>query len=85
MDNPERCPLTELIKSQCAHCRVPPPLPSFAEAPFDIPGDEEDAVVAIFPAQFEGGRCALCDGYFDCGDMISRTASGEYWCAECTE
>jgi hypothetical protein len=83
MDSEERCELTELIKAQCAHCRTPP-RPRFVEALFDTPGnDDEDAVVAIFTARFDG-RCARCDGFFYSGDWISRTAAGNYWCPECT-
>ena len=77
MGSPERCERTELIKSQCAHCR--PPEPMFLEALFDAP---DDAGTVTFPAGF-AGRCEECDGFFDTGDMICRTADGTYICDEC--
>lgn len=79
MDSPERCPHTELIKTQCAHCRVPPP-PEFVEAPFDAPGDN---IAVTFRARY-AGQCIECDGFFECDDWISRTATGDYVCMECT-
>lgn len=82
MDSPERCGLTELVKDQCAHCR--PPRPEFTEALFDTPREDDDAIVATFPARF-GGRCAECDGFFESGDWISRTGSGDYLCSDCAD
>ena len=80
MDSPERCPRTELIRTQCAHCR--PPQLTFVEALFDPPGDEDDVITATFPAQF-GGRCMQCDGFFESGEWISRTGTGDYMCSDC--
>lgn len=84
MDDTERCK-HELITQHCGYCQTPP-APSFVEALFDEPNDskDDDTAVAIFPARF-AGRCALCDGYFDAGDLITRTAADNYWCSECTE
>lgn len=82
MDSPERCQLTELIKSQCAHCR--PPAPTFTEALFVTSNDDEDAIIATFPARWDG-RCAQCDSFFESGDWVSRTRTGNYLCSECVE
>lgn len=88
MDSPERCERTELIKTQCGHCQ--PARTQFVEvaAPeflgFDMPGGDDDTIVATFPARF-GGRCGRCDGFFDAGDWIARTSSGDYLCPDCTE
>lgn len=82
MDSDERCDLTELITTQCAHCRAPVRHPRFIEALFDTPGDDDDTIVATFPAQYSG-RCADCDSRFSGGDWISRTAGGDYLCSGC--
>lgn len=79
LDSSERCPLTELIKTQCAHCR-PPAAPVFAHALFDSPGDTGPG--PIFAAQY-AGRCGRCDGFFEEHDWICRTGTGDYICEEC--
>lgn len=79
MGGEERC-IHELIRQHCGYCRTPPP-PRFMEALFDTPGDE-DVIPASFPARF-GGLCAQCDDYFEEGDWISRTSSGDYVCLDC--
>lgn len=73
MDSPERCPLTELIRDQCAHCR--PPQPAFVEALFDPPDDHDS------------GRCDVCDQFFGNGegDWTTHAVDGTYLCSECAE
>lgn len=78
MNSPQRCELTELIKTQCAHCR--PRAPRFREPLFDDPFEHD--VVATFVAQYSG-RCEECDGLFEVGDWISRTGTGDYLCRDC--
>lgn len=86
MDSPLRCRQTDLIKTQCGHCR--PPRPQFVEvaAPsflgYDAPGD--DSIVATFTARF-AGRCGHCDEVYGSGDHIARAASGDYLCTDCAE
>lgn len=82
LDSPERCALTELIKTQCAHCRPKPP--PFQPAQFDDPGDDYDAASTTFQAKYSG-RCELCDGLFHVGDWISRTSDGDYICCDCLQ
>jgi hypothetical protein len=79
MGSPERCELTELIKSQCAHCR--PQAPRFREALFDDPFSDDDT--ATFQARYSG-RCEQCDGLFEVGDWIARTGDSDYLCQDCT-
>lgn len=71
MDSSERCPLTELIKSQCAHCRRRPHAPMFMEAP---PPE---------PTPAFGWACAACETPFEEGDEIFRTAHGARLCTDC--
>lgn len=83
MDSDERCFLTELIKTQCAHCRQPS-RPVFAEALFTTPDsdDEDNDVVATFHARYPGW-CAACERAIHEGDWIARLGSGAYVCDGC--
>lgn len=70
----ELCPLTELPRNGCAHCRAHP-------AALDrLTGDD---VGARFSADYPGG-CATCDGRIRVGDVIARLRDGSgYACTEC--
>lgn len=84
VDSEERCELTELIKTQCAHCRSPrrPSVPQFVEAVFASTPDVDDVVVATFQAQYPG-KCADCGDYFPRGATISRTRAGDLLHVDC--
>jgi hypothetical protein len=61
----DRCPVTELIRPQCAHCQGK-----------DLPKPEP---LHWFPAQY-AGFCAQCGKTIDRGDKIARTEYGDYIC-----
>ncbi|MFI6296729.1 hypothetical protein ACIBEJ_34425 [Nonomuraea sp. NPDC050790] len=67
----ERCDLTELIKSMCAHCRGIPDEPALN------PLGRRPAVSASWP-----GWCAACGQPFGQDDMIRSDGIGG-WVAEC--
>ena len=84
LGSPERCELTELIKTQCGHCRGPK-RPRFVEPLFDPPAiDEyhEEEIISSFPARYSGW-CARCCGKIQPGDWVSRTTGNSYLCSEC--
>lgn len=67
-----RCEKTGMLADGCSHCtgRVGD------EAPRDW------TVVNRFTARYPG-RCAACDAPFADGDLIGRTADGDYVCEGC--
>lgn len=69
-----RCSVTELITSQCAHCR-PTPEPD----PFDEPSDRGP----WFHASYRG-ECAECGDEFEAGDLIRADGNGGY-VADCCD
>lgn len=70
-----RCPVTELLTDQCAHCRpVPPPDPA-ADFLNAEPRNAETTIQARFP-----GRCADCGEYIQEGDDITSSPDG--WVCE---
>lgn len=80
----KRCELTELYKTECAHCRTPrrAPLPLFVEPTLNAVVDDDDFVVATFSAQYPG-RCIECGVYFPRGSWVSRTRDGEMLHQDC--
>jgi hypothetical protein len=84
VDSEERCELTELIKTQCAHCRAPrrPHQPQFVEAVFAPTPDKDDVIVATFQAQWPG-KCAECGDYFPRNATVSRTRAGDLLHVDC--
>lgn len=67
----ERCERSDLLASQCAHCRG------------DVLESEPDfVVVARFPAKY-AGVCAACGEPFEVEDRIGRTDDGDYVCEVC--
>lgn len=71
--NDERCPVTDLIASQCAHCRQVPVADLFDE-PAERPGPWFQA--------FYAGECAGCCDTFGEGEQIRADGHGGYL-AEC--
>jgi hypothetical protein len=63
-----RCPITELLVDQCAHCRP-------------APARVEPELGPWFAAAFRG-RCASCDGWFDEFELIRADGAGG-WLAQC--
>ncbi len=69
----DRCPMTDLLRSACAHCRTPrrgtSPQPGSAEAALN-PGLYEHAYSPpVFPARYDG-RCDACSERIYEGDDI---------------
>lgn len=74
----ERCPMSDLYISQCAHCRPKPPQPRFLEAFFT--GDSDSySFAATWP-----GKCAQCGEWFGPGAWITRAGDNGYLCSDCT-
>ena len=69
----DRCELTELLKSQCSHCRKD----DSKLAPW------EGEVAHRFEAQFNGR--GECGHLIVRGDWIGRLADNGYLCERCTE
>ena len=69
-----RCPFSDLPMGQCA-CRNCAPNP-YATERNDI------AVTATFHARFDS-ECDSCGRDMHQGDMIGRTADGDYICERC--
>jgi hypothetical protein len=66
-----RCTLTELLTTECAHCRPkPPPTPA-----------ERRNLGPWFAASY-GGACSECGAEFAPGDLI-RADGGGGWLASC--
>lgn len=69
----ERCAISDLVVSQCAHCRPPAP-----EPPLDR---------AKFGPWFEAGHDSDCDGTcggeIQAGDMIRSDGEGGWLCTGC--
>lgn len=63
----ERCDLTELYVSQCAHCRQLP--------------DPKPLLGSWLRARY-AGRCAECDDYIRPGTYIRAVGDG-YLCTDC--
>jgi hypothetical protein len=70
----ERCERTELLTTECSHCRGLDRQPAPARRPGNGPGP-------WFPAAYPG-RCSQCATSFDPGDRI-RAAGGGGYLAEC--
>lgn len=67
-----RCDLTDLIASQCGHCRG-----------HDQPSVAGLTIVHRFAARFPG-PCANCEtGRIHEDDLIGKTEDGEYVCEAC--
>lgn len=62
----DECPLTELPKASCSHCRPRPTRPVLV-----------DGKPRIFTASFPG-RCAGCDHPYPAGATIERLDGGGY-------
>lgn len=73
-----RCAQTDLLVSQCAHCR-PASEPDF-ERPSQL--DHHD-VGPVFTARFDG-LCACCSEPVFEGDEL-RMVDGEPWCVPCVD
>jgi hypothetical protein len=71
----ERCERTDLLVTDCAHCR-------------DLPDLDAEEIVVVrrgtwFTALY-GGRCANCKTTFEAGDQIRADGYGNGgWLAEC--
>lgn len=77
----ERCPLTELISTQCAHCRkLPDPAADLLRDIFEEPAQRQTG--PWFSARYEG-RCSECGMAFEVGDPIRP--SGRGFVAPCCE
>lgn len=71
----ERCALTDLPKSGCAHCRTP-------ETAAVDPGElSPDDVLDTFDARYPG-RCAVRGCPIEVGDVIARLVDGSGYCCE---
>jgi len=69
-----RCPVTELLVEQCAHCR-PAPAPD----PFDEPARPGGG---WFEARYEG-RCSHCGFPIEPGEAIRSDGEGGWLCSDC--
>lgn len=75
---PDRCDLTDLLPSDCAHCRMTPD--PFAEpAARRTPGEVGPRFTARHP-----GKCG-CGESFAAGDTIRADGAGGYLAACCDE
>lgn len=73
----DRCPLTELPKTGCSHCRGDRSHPA---EPDRVTLEE---VGARFDAGYDG-HCGNCGGRIRTGDVIARLLDGSGWaCTEC--
>lgn len=74
----------EIMRASCAHCRGLPDLPTRDDEHPERTGSELDAgKPAVFAARFTG-RCAVCRGSIEPGDLITRLGTvGRYACQEC--
>lgn len=91
-----RCELTDLLVSQCSHCRrgrpqpprrtpEPPPLAEGERRldwSMEVPNT--GGVVAVFEAEYHG-ECADCSDHIYPGDTIGRTEGAEYVCSSCID
>lgn len=69
----KRCERTDLLESDCAHCR------GFEmAAEFVSEGTVGKPFVASYP-----GRCAACEERFNAGEQIISNGQGSYLCEEC--
>lgn len=80
----ERCPLTELLVDECAHCRKLPDA-EVDDDPFDDPAPPRRAGQAAswFRAAYPGA-CSSCGDGFDEGDVIRADGEGGYEMRDCT-
>lgn len=67
----EECPLTELPKKMCSHCRPAAPRPVLV-----------DGKPRLFTASFPG-TCAGCGQPYPAGSTIERLDGGGYACPDC--
>lgn len=75
MTTSERCPITELLPAECAHCRH---LPDLDEHHVDRTALlAQGWVTARYP-----GTCRQCGEHFNTGAAISQ-ANARGWVAEC--
>lgn len=76
----ERCAFSDLLKSQCAHCRPPvlpekpSPLESVLWGPWFTAGYDGDC---------DGGFDSQCSGQITEGDTIRADGEGGYLCQSC--
>lgn len=66
-----RCERTELLVSQCDHCRPKPPV-------------AKPEISYRFNAMYPG-RCSICDFGFYEDTRIGRLADGDLACPDCCE
>lgn len=78
LDDEERCDLTELFTSQCAHCKQGTRRPRMVELFEPAHHDVAYRFAAKWP-----GRCDACEGPFETGSYIARTLDGDYLCGDC--
>lgn len=69
----DRCPVTELLPTECAHCRRVE-LPTAVQRPFGRP------FRAAYP-----GSCSDCGGRFGADDWIRADGDGGYVHDDCAE
>lgn len=76
-----RCEKTDLLVSQCAHCR---PAPVVREVPFGGVPKIGSNVMIRFTAKFEG-QCGECGTHLSAGGEIGRSVDGTYLCRDCCD
>lgn len=79
----ERCPITELHPTSCAHCRripdlIQPPVPHRAR-------HQHDRVELITTIAGWAGNCANCGEHFLAGATIHRLSGETGWLGECCD
>ena len=62
----DRCPITELLSAECAHCKG-----------VDLPRDEQPERGPWFPARYIG-LCSACGWEFSLGEKIRADGRGGY-------
>ncbi len=67
--NEARCEKTDLLESQCSHCRGMDSLPT-------------PRVITRFEAKYHS-RCSLCDAAIERGDSAAYDADNDVICHDC--